>query len=134
MKHFTIKQLTYSETAVKHRLSNVPDARAIEALIYLTENILDVAMDHFKRPIRINSGYRCPVLNKLVGGVHDSQHMYGEACDIELYPYDRPSNILLFNYIINILHYDQCISFRDFSYIHVSLIEPKVNRLESDIS
>lgn len=35
-----------------------------------------------QRPIRIVSGYRCPVHNAEVGGAPDSQHMYGAAADI----------------------------------------------------
>jgi zinc D-Ala-D-Ala carboxypeptidase len=34
------------------------------------------------KPIRIVSGYRCPVHNKAVGGAPDSQHMYAAAADI----------------------------------------------------
>lgn len=34
------------------------------------------------KPLRIVSGYRCPVHNKAVGGAKDSQHMYGAAADI----------------------------------------------------
>jgi uncharacterized protein YcbK (DUF882 family) len=34
------------------------------------------------RPIRIVSGYRCPVHNAEVAGAPDSQHMYGAAADI----------------------------------------------------
>lgn len=33
-------------------------------------------------PITVVSGIRCPTWNKLQGGVENSQHMYGEACDV----------------------------------------------------
>lgn len=36
------------------------------------------------RPLRIVSGYRCPVHNAAVRGAPDSQHMYGTAADLEL--------------------------------------------------
>lgn len=38
--------------------------------------------DEFNRPIRINSGYRCPEYNKKIGGASQSRHMYGDATDI----------------------------------------------------
>ena len=36
----------------------------------------------FRKPIIVNSGYRCASHNKAVGGVVNSQHMYGKAADI----------------------------------------------------
>ena len=33
-------------------------------------------------PITVVSGLRCPTWNTLQGGVENSQHMYGEACDV----------------------------------------------------
>ena len=32
----------------------------------------------------VNSGYRCPVHNRGVGGAHQSQHMDGKAADIRI--------------------------------------------------
>lgn len=50
------------------------------ALIQLLEL---VRLQH-RAPVRIVSGYRCPVHNHEVGGAHDSQHCYGAAADLEL--------------------------------------------------
>jgi len=36
----------------------------------------------YNSPVRINSGCRCPVHNKAVGGSKNSQHLYGRAADI----------------------------------------------------
>jgi len=33
-------------------------------------------------PVVVTSGYRCPVHNEAVGGVNNSQHIYGRAADI----------------------------------------------------
>lgn len=44
--------------------------------------VLDPAREKLGSPIVVNSGYRCPKHNKEVGGVPNSQHMRGEACDI----------------------------------------------------
>ena len=51
----------------------------IEALV---REVLDPAREKLGSPIVVNSGYRCPKHNKEVGGVANSQHMRGEACDI----------------------------------------------------
>lgn len=44
--------------------------------------ICDAARRHFGRPGHIISGLRCQVHNANEGGVANSQHMYGEACDL----------------------------------------------------
>ncbi len=46
------------------------------------DNVLDPARERLGKPIRVNSGYRCPKHNSAVGGVRNSQHMSGEAADI----------------------------------------------------
>lgn len=45
-------------------------------------SILQIIRDHVKLPIVVNSGYRCPEHNKRVGGVANSQHIFGKAADI----------------------------------------------------
>lgn len=52
---------------------------------YIDSELVDVLQDirnHFKRPVIINSAYRTPSYNKKVGGVNDSYHLQGKACDI----------------------------------------------------
>ena len=46
--------------------------------------IADQIRGHFGSPAHIVSGLRCPTHNKAVGGKSNSQHMYGEACDIRV--------------------------------------------------
>lgn len=46
--------------------------------------ILQQIRDHFKKPVRITSAYRCPTWNKKVGGVDGSYHTYGQAADIKV--------------------------------------------------
>lgn len=41
-----------------------------------------VIRNYFNKPVTINSGYRCPKHNKNVGGVKNSRHTQGMACDI----------------------------------------------------
>lgn len=40
--------------------------------------------DVIGEPIYINSAYRCPTHNKVVGGASDSQHLKGKAADIRV--------------------------------------------------
>ena len=53
-----------------------------ENAIALVEEVLDPARKAFGKAIKVNSGYRCPLKNKAVGGVAGSQHLKGEAADI----------------------------------------------------
>lgn len=48
----------------------------------LVENVLDPLRKKYGKPIKVNSGYRCPKHNLAVGGATQSQHMKGEAADI----------------------------------------------------
>lgn len=81
---FTLAELTRSETAARHKIDNTPPAAIIKNLQYGTDMILDPLRRLYGKPIKINSGYRCPQLNKLVGGVTNSWHQEGNAADIHI--------------------------------------------------
>ena len=82
MKYFTIEELTYSQTAVKKGIRNETTPEVEQNLIALVGVVLDPAREKWGKPIHVSSGYRCPELNKAVGGVPTSQHLKGEAVDI----------------------------------------------------
>ncbi|MCR5039978.1 MAG: peptidase M15 [Bacteroidales bacterium] len=83
MKHFTISELLKSDTALKNKLWNGAPKEAEENLRALVDEVLDPLREAYGKPIRVSSGYRCPKLNRLVGGSLNSQHMRGEAADIQ---------------------------------------------------
>ena len=83
MKHFTISELLHSATALKHKLWNGAPKEAEENLRALVDEVLDPLREAYGKPVRVNSAYRCPRLNTLVGGSLNSQHMRGEAADIQ---------------------------------------------------
>ena len=56
----------------------------IAKLQYCCANILEKVRAHFGKPVRVNSGFRSPALNKRIGGSTTSQHMKGEAADFEI--------------------------------------------------
>ena len=82
MKHFTISEMLRSDTAMRLGVWNGASLEAEENLRALVENVLDPLRIRYGKPIRVNSGYRCPQLNKAIGGAVNSQHMRGEAADI----------------------------------------------------
>ena len=82
MKYFTIKELCKSSTAIEKKIDNTPNSEVINNLTQLIDNILDPLRERFGKPIIVNSGYRCPALNKAVNGSKTSQHIKGLAADI----------------------------------------------------
>lgn len=83
MKWFTIDELTKSQTAVRYGIDNTPSGEEKANLIMLVDNILDPLREKFGRAIIVNSGFRCELLNKKVGGSKTSQHRTGQAADIQ---------------------------------------------------
>lgn len=69
MKYFTISELTRSDKARELHIDNTPFSYEVVAnLENLIENILDPIREAWGKPLHVNSGYRCPALNKAVGG------------------------------------------------------------------
>lgn len=119
MKYFTIKELTRSTTAQLRGIDNIPSQQVINNLTALVDNVLDPLRQAWGKPIHVNSGYRCPELNKAVGGVPASQHLLGEAADITAGSHEL--NRQLFSLLRQLnLPVDQAINEHDFSWIHVS--------------
>lgn len=83
-RYFSIEEFTFSKTAQRELISNVPDPRAMMSIRYLVRELLDPLREFLGRPVHITSGYRSKELNKLIRGAVTSQHMLGEAVDIKV--------------------------------------------------
>ena len=83
-KHFTLEEFSFSSTAKSRGINNTVPLQFIPSLRNLCEKVLEPLREQVKEPVIISSGYRCPALNKAVGGKNTSQHMKGEACDISM--------------------------------------------------
>ena len=118
MKYFTLSELLRSDTALKHNLWNGAPQEAEENLRSLVEQVLDPLREAYGRPIHVNSGYRCPRLNHLVGGSPNSQHMRGEAADISPVIGNEADLPELARLLIDNGKFDQLIIYPTF--IHVS--------------
>lgn len=134
MKYFTLDELTRSATAAARGIDNTPPAQAVVRLTALTERLLDPVRHAWGAPIRVNSGYRCPALNRAVGGSPTSQHLRGEAADITAGT--RADNLRLFRLIqAGPFDYDQLIWERGSSqgpdWIHISYTAHRANRHQS---
>lgn len=82
-QYFKAEEMLYSITAEKLEIDNIPtDEEIIENINYTLER-LNTIRENYGKPIIITSGYRCDMLNSLVGGVKDSYHKKGLAADLK---------------------------------------------------
>ena len=81
IKYFKLSEFINSATANRLGIDNIPSFEVADNLNRLAD-YLDVIRAKFGKPILISSGYRCPMLNKAVGGVVNSQHLKGLAADL----------------------------------------------------
>lgn len=114
MKYFSISELSHTNK----NLPNVPDKVAEANLIQLVENVLDPLREKYGKPIKINSGYRSPLVNAAVGGAKNSDHLFGYASDITAG--NKTENAILFQLIRDNFNFRQLINEKDFSWVHVS--------------
>lgn len=78
--HFSLAELTASETAARHGLDNTPPPEVVANLRRLAQVVLE-PVEQVLGPVLVTSGYRSPEVNRLVGSHDRSQHPLGEAVD-----------------------------------------------------
>lgn len=115
--HFTLEELISSDIAKNHNLDNNPSESVIHNLTRLAK-LLESVRALFNKPIRVNSAYRSPEVNSLLGSKPTSQHCIGCAADIRIDGL-TPDQIVRKIKDSNIV-YDQLI--REFdSWVHISI-------------
>jgi len=130
-KHISMNEGVYSITAKRLGLENKPTEAHLNNMKMLAVKVFEPLREWVGGPIRINSFYRGPELNKAIGGSKKSQHCNGQAVDIDDI-YGHKTNAEMFNYIRDNLEFDQMIwEFGDNknpNWVHVSYINPGENR------
>lgn len=101
--HVTVKEFTESPTATNRGINQTMDNTTYQKAVDLCVNVFEPIRAHLGRPIKINSGYRSPALNRAVGGAKTSQHVKGEAMDLNIK--DKET----FYWIVDNIDFDQCI-------------------------
>ena len=133
--HFTLQEMTESQTAKKHGIVNEPPPEAVENLRRLCVGTLEPLREKLQQPVVITSGYRTKALNDII--VHasrKSQHMSGCAADFVVSGFkiqdssNRELLIKAFRLIITdeSIDFDQLILYPTF--IHVSYVSKERNR------
>ncbi len=130
-KHISDKESVYSRTALRLGIDNTPTVKHRDNMIKLAKEVFEPLRTYVGGPIKINSFYRSPELNKAIGGSSKSQHCHGQAMDIDD-TFGRMTNAEMFHFIRDNLDYDQMIwEFGDDDnpdWVHVSYVSPKDNR------
>lgn len=120
MKYFTLAEFVKSDTADRKGINNRLPKELIPNAEYLINQVLDPLREWYSKPIYINSGYRCPELNKTVGGVSNSFHLTGCAADIDVH--DLGENKKLFEYIKENLPFTELGWEGGGRWVHVALV------------
>ena len=130
-KHISDKEGVYSRTALRRDIDNTPTEDHKINMVELAENIFEPLRSYVGGPIKINSFYRSPELNKAIGGSSKSQHCNGQAIDIDD-TFGRMSNAEMYEFIKENLDFDQMIwEFGNDSnpnWVHISYVSPQQNR------
>jgi hypothetical protein len=121
--NFTLSEMVKSETAVRRGLDNTPGQTEVDNLKILAEKVLQPVREHYKKGVKVNSGFRHPEVNAAVGGSKTSDHCRGQAADIEI---PGVANADLAEWIKNNLDFTQLIlefytpGIPDSGWVHVS--------------
>lgn len=123
-KNVSYTEATKSNTAIKYGINNEPEELQLQRMQLVAEEIFQKVRNHFGVPISVTSFYRSPELNSKLGGAAKSQHVKGEAMDLDADVYGLLTNKEIFDYIYNNLDYDQLIwefgDDKEPAWIHVS--------------
>lgn len=126
-KYITLAEATTSQTAIRKNIPNIPNEKELENMKYVAVNVFDKVREHFGKPIRVSSFFRCLRLNNAVGGSKTSQHVKGMAIDMQ--GTNGLTNAEIFHYIKDNLEFDQLIweygTEQEPAWVHVSLVKGK---------
>ena len=130
-KHISYKEGVHSITAIRLGIENVPDNKQLNNMELISEKIFEPLRQWVGGPIKINSFFRCPDLNKAIGGSSKSQHCKGQAMDIDD-TFGKATNAEMYRWVKDNLDFDQMIwEFGDDdnpAWVHVSYVSPEKNR------
>ena len=130
-KNISYKESIHSQTAKRKGIENTPNEEQLANMFTIAEMIFQPLRAWVGGPIKINSFFRSPELNRAIGGSKTSQHCKGQAMDLDDV-YGHKTNAEMYMYIKENLDFDQLIwEFGDDknpNWIHVSYVDAQKNR------
>lgn len=131
-EHFTLEELTESDTALRKGITNVPNRSQRYNLTLLASTLEKIRYYLGGKPISISSGFRNNKLNAAIGGSKTSAHMYGLAADFTCKAFGSPyeiSKLLAEKMISGELELDQLIY--EGTWVHIAIPNPGVESRNS---
>ena len=136
-KHVSDKEGVYSATALRRGLDNTPNAEQLKCMMDIANYVFEPLREWVGGPIKINSFFRGEPVNTAIGGSKRSQHMKGQAMDLDD-TFRYKTNAEMYHYIKDNLEFDQLIwEFGDGknpNWIHVSFVTHRSNRKKLTIA
>jgi zinc D-Ala-D-Ala carboxypeptidase len=130
-QHISYKEGMYSRTATRLGIDNEPNDEQMNNMLNIAQEVFEPLRMWVGGPIKINSFFRSPELNKAIGGSSKSQHCQGQAIDLDD-TFGRATNAEMFEFIKKHLDFDQMIwEFGDDEnpdWVHVSYVSEEKNR------
>lgn len=125
--NITFKEAVFSNTAIKNNIPNIPGDEEMRAMEIVADKIFQPVRDHFGVSIYISSFFRSKELNKRIGGSSTSDHMRGQAIDMDADVYGVITNAQIFNFIKENLEFNQLIweygTDENPNWVHASYVE-----------
>tara|TARA_Y100000592_G_scaffold99019_1_gene173739 strand:+ start:819 stop:1280 length:462 start_codon:yes stop_codon:yes gene_type:complete len=136
-KHVSWKEGTYSRTGERLDLDNTPNEEQLKCMKAIAENIFEPLREWVGGPVKINSFFRGKPVNTAIGGSTRSQHMKGQAIDIDD-TFKHKTNAEMFHFIKDNLDFDQLIwefgTDDNPNWVHVSYVTHRDNRKKLTIA
>ena len=130
-KHISYKEGVYSRTATRLNINNNPNEYQMDNMEIIASEVFEPLRSWVGGPIKINSFFRSPELNKAIGGSTKSQHCQGQAIDLDD-TYGRATNAEMYEFIKKFLDFDQIIwefgNDDNPDWVHVSYVSEEKNR------
>ena len=130
-QHISYKESVYSRTATRLGIDNEPNDEQMKNMLNIAQEVFEPLRMWVGGPIKINSFFRSPELNKAIGGSTKSQHCHGQAIDLDD-TFGRATNAEMYEFIKKHLDFDQMIwEFGDEDnpdWVHVSYVSEDKNR------
>ena len=130
-EHVSYKEGTHSNTAVRRGFDNTPNAEQLKCMMEVARDVFEPLREWVGGPIKINSFFRGEPTNTAIGGSKYSQHMKGQAMDIDD-TFGHKTNAEMYHYIKDNLDFDQMVwEFGDDknpNWLHVSYVTHRPNR------
>jgi hypothetical protein len=108
--HTTWAELTKSQTAERYGISNKPTPSHAANLVHICQTVFEPCRKFVDGPLHISSGYRSRALNnKIAGSSKTSDHLTGNALDLDCDHFGNGDNASLFHFIRENLSFSQLI-------------------------